>query len=358
MDTLTPDFKPKAFWQRPEGKTGLIIPALIAVVAFWFWGRIVPFVLSTVEDTFWLVLYSILLAAMLYMVFSKDFRRFVFYLYKSVMRWITKWFVEIDPIGILKTYKSRVEEKLTEMESAIGGLRGQAQELMRAIQTKMKDFNKSMGLLQQANKNPQESANARVIALESKQVTRLETLINKLRGDYENLMKIIAVLTKYHEVSSDAVIDMGNEIETREFEMKMAKKTHSAMSAAFGILKGLPDEKEMQQMALDELEQRYTQQMGEVEQMLDMTKGIVFSANLEQGVNVDNALKKLEEWQRSGGFVANGKIDKKQLFNVTPVAELPPAPGMPIQLPVRRPEEVKVRPAAPGDDYTDLLSKL
>ena len=44
----------------------------------------------------------------------------------------------------------------------------------------------------------------------------------------------------------------------------------------------------------------------------------MFSANLKQGVNVGNALKKLAEWQQTGGQIAGGKLDKQQLFNVVP----------------------------------------
>ena len=51
-------------------------------------------------------------------------RNLVWYMYKSVMRWITGIFVQIDPIGILKSYIDDLRSNLGKMNSQIAALKG------------------------------------------------------------------------------------------------------------------------------------------------------------------------------------------------------------------------------------------
>ncbi|HMR44037.1 MAG TPA: hypothetical protein PKC40_09395, partial [Saprospiraceae bacterium] len=98
------EFKPKSFWQRPEGITGLIF--LIAVVAgggFLLYS-ILPTLLVLAQNTLYLAGMLLALGAIVYMVLDPKMRNLVWYMYKSVMRWVTGIFVQIDPIGILKSY--------------------------------------------------------------------------------------------------------------------------------------------------------------------------------------------------------------------------------------------------------------
>ena len=53
-------------------------------------------------------------------------------MYKSMMRSVTGVFVNIDPIGILKSYVEELEGNLVEMRKQIGKLRGQVRHLKTA----------------------------------------------------------------------------------------------------------------------------------------------------------------------------------------------------------------------------------
>ncbi|MCC7244637.1 MAG: hypothetical protein IT269_03070, partial [Saprospiraceae bacterium] len=100
MNDLQP-VKPKNFWERPEGVTGGVFLAAILLGGGYLLYTILPVLITLAQNTLYLAGILAALAAVVYMVLDPKMRNLVWYMYKSVMRWITGVFVEIDPIGIL-----------------------------------------------------------------------------------------------------------------------------------------------------------------------------------------------------------------------------------------------------------------
>src|SRR5271163_2761508 len=109
-----------------------LLGALAAVGIYW-WGEIVPWLLEMATNTLKLAGVCAALAAVLWVVLDPKMRTLALYGYRSLTRWLTKQFVDIDPIGILNTYVSRLKERLAEMEEAIGSLQGQHDQLATFI---------------------------------------------------------------------------------------------------------------------------------------------------------------------------------------------------------------------------------
>ena len=97
-------FKPKTFWKRPEGVTGTIFMAGLIGAGLYFSAPILATIQAAIASTIGIVGLAVVLAAIVYMVADKRMRNLVWYSYKSVMRWITGMFVQLDPIGVLKSY--------------------------------------------------------------------------------------------------------------------------------------------------------------------------------------------------------------------------------------------------------------
>ncbi|HND16305.1 MAG TPA: hypothetical protein PLQ17_05425, partial [Saprospiraceae bacterium] len=142
MASITPpsDFKPKTFWQRPEGVTGGIFMTGIIVGLGYLLYKMLPILITLVSNTLYLALLLIALAAVIYMVVDPRMRNLFWYGYKSIMRWITGIFVNLDPIGILKSYVEDLENNLSKMSKQIGNLRGS----MRKLKTTMEENDKSI----------------------------------------------------------------------------------------------------------------------------------------------------------------------------------------------------------------------
>jgi len=104
--------KPKSFWQKPEGMTGLVFLAAILGAAGFLIATSGAAILSFISTTIGLVVALAVLGAIVFMALDPKMRNLIFYAYKSVMRAITGMFVQIDPIGILKTYVDELQNNL------------------------------------------------------------------------------------------------------------------------------------------------------------------------------------------------------------------------------------------------------
>ena len=116
MTDLQP-IKPKNFWERPEGVTGGVFMGALLLGGGYLLYKILPTLILLAENTLYLAGILAALAAVIYVVLDPKMRNLVWYMYKAAMRWITGLFVQIDPIGILKSdvYK---RQKLTKTKTA------------------------------------------------------------------------------------------------------------------------------------------------------------------------------------------------------------------------------------------------
>ena len=112
-------YKPKTFWERPEGVTGaLFLVAIIAAVGF-VAIKSAAFIVGALTSTIGLVATLAILGTIIFMAIDSKSRNLIWYMYKSVMRSITGIFVKMDPIAILKGYVSDLKENLRKMNRQI-----------------------------------------------------------------------------------------------------------------------------------------------------------------------------------------------------------------------------------------------
>jgi hypothetical protein len=123
------DFKPKSFWKRPEGVTGAVFLTAILGGLGYFIATNADIIAGLFANTVTLVATLAVLGAVIYMILDPKMRNLVWYMYKSVMRSITGMFVQIDPIGILKSYTDDLGDNLGKMNKQIGKLKGQMHNL-------------------------------------------------------------------------------------------------------------------------------------------------------------------------------------------------------------------------------------
>ncbi len=140
----------KSFWSKPEGRASIITNVIIGVVIFYFWGTIAPFVAQTFDDTLHIVVMAILLAAIAYVAIMPDFRRYLWFVYRAIMRGLAQALVNRDPIGIRKTILEKYKAKKEDLEDIIGQVRGLRAKLERSLAEKKAAYDESMSKLKVA----------------------------------------------------------------------------------------------------------------------------------------------------------------------------------------------------------------
>jgi phage shock protein A len=295
MTELQP-IKPKNFWQRPEGVTGgLFMGALLLGGGFLLY-KALPTLISLASNTLYLAGLLAALAAVIYMVLDPKMRNLVWYMYKSVMRWITGVFVQIDPIGILKSYIDSLRDNLVKMNTQISSLKGQMYKLNEMIKQNQRDIQNNLGLAGKAREMGKES----IMVLKARKAGRLQESNMKLDDLYKRMEVLYRVLTKMYENSEIMLEDLQDQVTVKEQEYKAIKASHSAIRSAQAILSGNNDQKYMYDMALEAMAEDVGQKVGEMERFMDMSKNFMDSIDLQNGVFEEEGMQMLEKWEKEG----------------------------------------------------------
>ncbi len=176
-------YKPKTFWERPEGVTGAVfLVALILGIGI-LTVKSAAFIVGALTSSVGLVATLAVLGAVIFMVLDSKTRNLIWYMYKSVMRSITGIFVKLDPIAILKGYVNDLKENLRKMNRQIGMLRGQMHKLQELILNNRQEIQSNLNLASQAKETDKQA----VMILKSRKAGRLQESNIKIYDLYKKI---------------------------------------------------------------------------------------------------------------------------------------------------------------------------
>jgi hypothetical protein len=306
----------KSFWSRPEGTTGMLAIGAGVVGLFFAAPAILAFLqtmVAIVGQAIVLTVLGVLLFAILYVLTNKKFQTLMSYMFKSAMRKVTGWFVEIDPIGIMKSYIGDLIKKREVLGENRDKLRGQLTVLERTIRENESKVGKAMSIASVA----QREGNTSQVSVQGRQAMRLEKLNKESLGPLKLQLEIhLRALNKYYEVTGTVIEDLRNEVDARETERKMILASHNAIKAAKAILAGGTDEKELFDQAMEFVVEDYGMKLGEIESFIENSKGFVDGLDLQNMAYEAEALKRLQEWEKRADSVLLGN-EKARLLEHT-----------------------------------------
>lgn len=294
-----PEFKQKSFWKRPEGVTGMIF--MLALVAgggfliYNFW----PLITQLLANTLSLFATIALVGILVYMIVDPKTRTLISYMYKSAMRWITGLFVQLDPIGILKSYVEDLEKNLSKLRQQIGKLRGQMRHLQGLMEKNDREIEQQMQLAAAAkaqDKNQQ-------MILSSRKAARLKESNKK----YQELLQKIEILYRIlqrMDASSEVLLeDTRDQVRIKEQERKAIRASHSAMKSAMSVMSGDPDKRAMFDAAMEAVADDVATKVGEMERFMEMSANVMDSVDLQNGIVEEKGLKMLEAWEQESALL-------------------------------------------------------
>lgn len=288
------NFKTKTFWQRPEGVTGILVLSLLAIGGGLAVLANLTAILAALQVTANLVIFLMVLAALLYVAFDPKMRALVSYSYKSVMRWVTGLFVQIDPIGILKGYVEHLQDNLRNMNKQMNKLRGQMHQLNEVIVNNKREIQSNLQLASQAK----DSNNQAQMVLKSRKAGRLQESNVRLDTLYKKMEVMYRVLKRMYENSEVMMEDIKDQVELKEQERKAIHASTSAMRSAMSIIKGDKDKRAMFDEALEAVAEDVSQKVGEMERFMEVSSSFMDSIDLQNGVFEEEGLEMLEKWEK------------------------------------------------------------
>ena len=142
---------------------------------------------------------------------------------------------------------------------------------------------------------------------------------------------------------------MKQEINHREKQMEDARISRIIVKSAMGILRGNGMEEEVWDSSNRQIETEYSQALGEVDNLLDLSKGLFEKQELLQEANVYEAMRQLDAWNNKNQEIMGG-------VTTGTTRQLTAAP-MAISLGKPNYEAVPVSNDSSDDDYGRMFGK-
>ena len=287
-----PNTPKKSFWQKPEGVTGAIF--LLGIFAGLGYLLTTGILTTILGNILYLSASLMVLAAIIYMVLDPKMRGLVSYMYKSIMRSITGWFVTIDPIGILKNYIDDLQGNLGKMSKQIGSLKGQMRKMKDIMTKNNRDIEMNLKLASRA----QTQGNQKQMLLSTRKAARLKESNGKYDKLHKRMEVMYRILTKMYQNSEILLEDTKDQVMVKEQEYKAIRASHSAMQSAMSVISGDPDKRAMFDAAMENIADDVANKVGEMEQFMDMSSNFMNSIDLQNGVFEEQGMEMLEQWEK------------------------------------------------------------
>ncbi|MCP3928564.1 MAG: hypothetical protein GY705_05620 [Bacteroidetes bacterium] len=297
------EFKKKSFWKKPEGVTGMIFLAALVLGGGYLLYMFLPALIALTSNILYLSLMLLVLAAIVYMVLDPKMRTLVGYMYKSVMRKLTGIFVNIDPVGILKSYVDDLKDNLGKMSKQIGAIRGQMRKLMGIMESNNKEIKKNMQIAAAAKQKGMDKQ----MLLSSRKAARLKESNGKYQKLHNRMEVMYRILNKMYQNSEILLEDTKDQVAVKEQERKAIRASHSAMKSAMSVISGDPDKRAMFDSAMEVIADDVADKVGEMERFMEMSASFMDSIDLQNGVFEEEGLQMLEKWEKESTMLLLGE---------------------------------------------------
>lgn len=300
----------KSFWARPEGKTGMIV-LVAALLAGGYFGLPIALTLFTTLNallgqvyTFAVLAGGLALAA--FLVTNRRIRTLVKLGFQGAMRWITGLAIEIDPIGIMRSYIEDLTKKQSIIDSSIENLAGHSRACEEDIKKNQREADNELAKARHAR----DKGNSALQSISMRQASRLTDMNEqRLKPLHRQMQAHLQMLRKYAEATVIIRTDLENEVNMQERQRKMILASYGAMKAAKDILSGGNDERAMFDQAMEFTAQDYGMKIGAIENFIENTRSFMDSMDIQNGVWEEQALARMAEWdaQVDTLLAGNGK---------------------------------------------------
>jgi len=304
--------KAKNFWLKKEGQIGGVITA-IAIAAGIFMGApiVLPIINAILADFVTACVLGFISLGFIYILFAGNGLNLIWYFYKSFSRFLTSIVVEVDPIGILKSYIDDLRKKYEITSKSMVEVDTQRVSLRRAIEGNERELrdveNKYQQALQRGVKD--------IVSIN--QINRLKESNRVYENLYQGIEKAYNTLSQIREGTNIMIQDLSNEVVIRERERKVLLATHSAFADAVSVIRGDSGKKEMFDQSLEFLADDYASKIADINEYLQISSSFMKSIDFATGSYEEDSLKMLEAWNPTTIIDTQGKTAATQTATVS-----------------------------------------
>jgi phage shock protein A len=322
MDQITGPSRP--WWKKSENFVGAPVVGLgVAALLVYVGIQILPFVILAATNTIYTVALLGTLAALGFAALDKDVHTAVYYGWKLVTRAIGWAIINQDPIGVIEISIKRMQARLDEMMQNKNDVGGQLKGLQNKIKQNTDKAETDLKKAKLAEKQGDMQGKT-LMAMEAQTLL----LSNKNLTETKNKIELMfRVLDKMVSTVDFNIKKTSSELEIKKEERKAIMSAHRALTSGWKVISGSSPEGEMFNKAMESIAETANRQLAEIDDIMDLSQGIIKGVDLEKGVIEEDALKMLEEWEKGGTSTLLGTdkavlisqaYDPAQVIDVTP----------------------------------------
>jgi len=297
--------KKKAFWTQPEGITGGLFLAAILAGLGYLAMAILPPLAVILQSTLYLALLASFVGLVAFLMMDGRARTLLGNAYKSAMRWITGFFIKMDPISILNSYLDDLAENITELSGQIGELRGQMRNLVGIIEKNTADINKNLILAEKARAQ----GDRKSLVIATRKAGRLKESNAKYAVLDKQMKHLYKILSRMYEHSEILHEDTQDQVAIKEVEYKAIRASRSAMEGARNVISG-SSKKELFDRSMQAILDDVSQKTGEMERFMDLSKNFMDTMDLQNAEFESEGLELLDGFDSA--ILKDAQLDLNQ----------------------------------------------
>lgn len=296
IDKITNGNNTLSNWDKPEGKLGTVVIAILVGVGGYFLYKALPILNQIAWGTIELAAAASIISLIIFLVTNSQIKMAVGAMFFILMRNLRGFIVETNPIAIVEKRLRDMKIKIGEISKAMGDLTGLIKTMELRLKDKEKDFKTQMARKEVSDKQ----GNVAAAEVANRQAVRLNESIITQKQRLEDSKKWLKVLTKLEEMANLTVEDTENAIALRKEEFETIKQQHKAFKSVMSVMKGDPDEMAMFNQAMDFMANDINAKLGEMEHVLDSTGGMLQTYATDNGVASIKADELLAKYNKVG----------------------------------------------------------
>lgn len=312
MDSLNIQQQAKSFWKRPEGKVGIAF--LVGMFAFSGLGLVANLtaIIAAITLNIFTAGASLVGLVLLWLVItSPRVHNLLSYMFRGAMWHATNFFVDLDPVMILKGYVSKLKDHIENYDEQLGKLRGYIVELKNELTRNAAAIQENLGMASAA----QTRENSGAFRLHGQQVTRLKKETAQMQAWLSKLESMYAVMSKIREHANLKMKDIDFEVASALKMRKTSKVMGSAISSAIAIIKG-GQASEMYDAAHEKIQQDYALEVGRFEDFLASTSDLMSSIDLRGDVETESVMQMLNDWEQKSTLMIEGPKLERNVMDI------------------------------------------
>jgi hypothetical protein len=317
-----------SFWKRPEGNTAKVILGLLGAGALFGLYKVLPFLITIAENTLYLgVLVGIIVGAYLLLT-SQWASNMLFLVLQAVSRAITSLFVETDPIGILQSFIKYLEDKAEEIQKSVTTMRsvraGQADKL-RAAEKELQDFLKKAEVAEQQGDAAALDKYTELAGRRDASIKEYQERIAFADEALKATTQIASLIVNKIDLSKDELKDLKEDNENALAMIALSNAANKALGDT-----GLAD---IKAMAVDVIQKRVATAKGQIESLIENSKGMQLDADMTRMVSIQDGRKRL----------AQMKVSLAQAQTTTGTKALTAGPAQPVEVSSKKWSNIPVK---------------